>query len=425
MRIKEVEQATGLTAKAIRLYESKGLLSVARQAENDYRDYTDEDVMRLKTISVLRRLNIPLKEIKEWCDGETELRDLIARASYQAQMAQEEEKAKTELTTELLRILEENPLADLPTAIEDAAALRELYRKLDDWKEEVNGNILWPVWWSVIALGPVGWTFFRIISGETEKAIWSLMISLVVISFVCTRWCRYIQIEKKKRNTKGCLAALVFVVFGVLLAIGSVVFVEVCQRVIFSSGSGVYLFRNPWIFVAILFPIAELLFAMDIDFGEKKQRAPKEDEKPGVFGWLFIIGVNLTVLYCCITSVSFYSDGVFTRHSVFNPSGHVYTVSDVAQVEAGFRGGLITWLPWYQTGDFYYEVIFHDGTKEVWTDLNAVDDDGEDDPWLLILELDKELMEAGVEKVSNWEYREDFPYDTSCLEIADQILNNQ
>ena len=40
MRIKEVEQRTGLTAKAIRLYESKGLLKPARETENDYRDYT-------------------------------------------------------------------------------------------------------------------------------------------------------------------------------------------------------------------------------------------------------------------------------------------------------------------------------------------------------------------------------------------------
>ena len=38
MRIKEVESRTGLTAKAIRLYESKGLLKPARETENDYRD---------------------------------------------------------------------------------------------------------------------------------------------------------------------------------------------------------------------------------------------------------------------------------------------------------------------------------------------------------------------------------------------------
>ena len=41
MRIKEVESRTGLTAKAIRLYESKGLLKPARETENDYRDYTE------------------------------------------------------------------------------------------------------------------------------------------------------------------------------------------------------------------------------------------------------------------------------------------------------------------------------------------------------------------------------------------------
>jgi DNA-binding transcriptional MerR regulator len=69
MRIKEVEKTTGLTAKAIRLYESKGLLSVARENENDYRDYTPEDVERLKTIAVLRQLDVPVKTIKEWVDG--------------------------------------------------------------------------------------------------------------------------------------------------------------------------------------------------------------------------------------------------------------------------------------------------------------------------------------------------------------------
>lgn len=70
MRIKEVQEATGLTAKAIRLYESKGLLEPAREAENDYRDYSQADVERLKTIAVLRRLDVPVREIKSWTDGE-------------------------------------------------------------------------------------------------------------------------------------------------------------------------------------------------------------------------------------------------------------------------------------------------------------------------------------------------------------------
>ena len=138
MRIKEVEQATGLTAKAIRMYESKGLLTVAREAENASRDYTDEDVARLKTIAILRRLDIPVKEIKQWCDGEVKLEDLIRRASYEARTAQEEQKAKAALTEELLEILEENKDTDLPQAIEDAEELQKLYRELDDLLEETR-----------------------------------------------------------------------------------------------------------------------------------------------------------------------------------------------------------------------------------------------------------------------------------------------
>lgn len=83
MRIKEVEQRTGLTAKAIRLYESKGLLKPARETENDYRDYTEEDVARLKTIAILRKLDVPVAVIKEWTDGKTEQRDILRKAADQ------------------------------------------------------------------------------------------------------------------------------------------------------------------------------------------------------------------------------------------------------------------------------------------------------------------------------------------------------
>ena len=91
MRIKEVEQRTGLTAKAIRLYESKGLLKPARETENDYRDYTEEDVARLKTIAILRKLDLSVAEIKEWTDGQSGLADLLHRVSARGML--ETEKA--------------------------------------------------------------------------------------------------------------------------------------------------------------------------------------------------------------------------------------------------------------------------------------------------------------------------------------------
>ena len=52
--IKDAAEQTGLTQKSIRFYESKGLLSVQRGAQNDYRQYTEADITQLKRIKVLR-----------------------------------------------------------------------------------------------------------------------------------------------------------------------------------------------------------------------------------------------------------------------------------------------------------------------------------------------------------------------------------
>ena len=68
MRIREVEQLTGLSRKAVRLYEAKGLLSVER-SDNDYREYDEEDVARLKKIAVLRRAGVSVTDIQLWQNG--------------------------------------------------------------------------------------------------------------------------------------------------------------------------------------------------------------------------------------------------------------------------------------------------------------------------------------------------------------------
>ena len=112
MRIKEVEQRTGLTAKAIRLYESKGLLKPARETENDYRDYTEEDVARLKTIAILRKLDVPVKTIKEWTDGERDLREILQKAADQSREASRENELRHRLAEDLNDILDENPDVD-------------------------------------------------------------------------------------------------------------------------------------------------------------------------------------------------------------------------------------------------------------------------------------------------------------------------
>ena len=57
MTINDISKELGLTKRAIKFYEEKGLLSVPKD-ENGYRNYSQEHIRILKTISVYRKLGI-------------------------------------------------------------------------------------------------------------------------------------------------------------------------------------------------------------------------------------------------------------------------------------------------------------------------------------------------------------------------------
>ena len=430
MRIKEAEQRTGLTAKAIRLYESKGLLKPARETENDYRDYTEEDVARLKTIAILRKLDLSVAEIKEWTDGQAGLSDLLHRVSARGMLETEKADDRVKLSVELLEILEEEPDKPLDEAVAEAEELRKLMAELDAAQESFRGNLMWPVWMTVIAMGPVLWTFFRIFLGEAKEAMWSLAISLVVLPFVCWQWFKYFQVDRSRREKSGCLPSVIYGVCGLLGAFGSLFLVEILQQLLFAPEMGYYLFRPGWLTVTMGYPLLVIWFIVNIftDSGEEEAEETQEPveemtfpEKLKVAGVL--VAFHLVLLYGCLTGASFYStpDEQFVRHGFFHPMGKVYELSDVERVEAGFYGFVLS--PWKEKGEFYYEVTFCDGRTENWAELSGGEEDS--DSWEDLLELDRILMDAGVEKISDWDHRESFPYDNSCLEICDLILNNQ
>ena len=76
MKINDVEKLTGLTQKAIRLYESQGLLKVSRD-ENGYRNYSEEDVKLFRNIKALRGVGISISDIKLYIYGVLRLDELI------------------------------------------------------------------------------------------------------------------------------------------------------------------------------------------------------------------------------------------------------------------------------------------------------------------------------------------------------------
>ena len=77
MRIKEVEDLVGITRKNIRFYEKEGLLSPGRELENSYRDYTEDDVRRLRVIRLLRKLDMPISAISDVLEGRISLAESL------------------------------------------------------------------------------------------------------------------------------------------------------------------------------------------------------------------------------------------------------------------------------------------------------------------------------------------------------------
>ena len=73
MTIKELERRTGLPRTSIRFYEQEGLLTPERR-ENNYRDYSEDNVRTLEKIKLLRRRRLDLEAIRRLPAGARALR---------------------------------------------------------------------------------------------------------------------------------------------------------------------------------------------------------------------------------------------------------------------------------------------------------------------------------------------------------------
>ncbi|MFD5099862.1 MerR family transcriptional regulator [Streptomyces albidochromogenes] len=67
MRIGELAERAGTTTRALRYYESRGLLP-ARRAVNGYRTYDEDDLRLLKQIRTLRDFGFELEETRPFVD---------------------------------------------------------------------------------------------------------------------------------------------------------------------------------------------------------------------------------------------------------------------------------------------------------------------------------------------------------------------
>lgn len=103
MTIKEVEQCLNVPRATIRFYEKEGLLSPMR-GENRYREYSEEDVVLLKKIIILRKVGFSVADIEDVLDGARPMWSVLE--SNMENLARQMQELQGALT--LCRKLQEN-----------------------------------------------------------------------------------------------------------------------------------------------------------------------------------------------------------------------------------------------------------------------------------------------------------------------------
>lgn len=100
MKINELAEKTGLTVYTIRFYEKERLLDSrhVRREENNYRNYSDEAIERLKFIKKLQGIDCTLSELKEILqDHDVNRYTDLQRIEWIRQKIREVERKKDEL----------------------------------------------------------------------------------------------------------------------------------------------------------------------------------------------------------------------------------------------------------------------------------------------------------------------------------------
>lgn len=189
MKIYQVEELVGITKKNIRFYEEQGLLNPKRNPENDYREYSLADVKILEKIKLLRKLSVPIEEIRLLQKNQLS----FAQSMTQQIERIEKEQQNAEVMKELCAQLREEA-SDLNT-IDASRYLREMEKMemegtkfVDIEKEDINrkkktGAVVGASIFCVIMLMVLGILVYAIVV-ESAPIIPMLVPGVILLSLV-------------------------------------------------------------------------------------------------------------------------------------------------------------------------------------------------------------------------------------------------
>lgn len=160
MKINEAEALVGISRKNIRFYEEEGLLTPRRNRANGYRDYGEADVTRLQQIKLLRKLGMPLSEIRRVLSGEATL--TVALTRHGAALRQERTRLEQSLALTVSMAGEHLTLDTLDAAgrLQEMEKLEQggtafMNRQTEDRRSRYRGAVLSAVVMALLMAGMI------------------------------------------------------------------------------------------------------------------------------------------------------------------------------------------------------------------------------------------------------------------------------
>ena len=173
MTIKQLEQELEIPRATIRFYEKEKLIDPKR-SDNSYREYSEEDVARLKKVVILRKIGLSVADIKKVLDGECTLQSLLDKNISELQHQMKELEGAINVSrlmkdrNEDISSLDENRYWTEMEELEKAGSrFKEILNDVLEYEKEVIQKEFQPVnGEGDLLFGPRGWkeNLIRIVS---------------------------------------------------------------------------------------------------------------------------------------------------------------------------------------------------------------------------------------------------------------------
>lgn len=432
MTIKDVEKLTGMTAKSIRLYESKGLIQIERDENNSYRDFSEENVKQLKFIKIMRYLDFSIQEIKELIDADKEvIEDVMEKKIDEYSKTEGAIKEKKFLCESIAKNYNKGKLDEL---IEDNVEFIEFteseeYADIKNQLQEIEYEpFATKIVWTLMYLGPILWLIVNFVEQKYEALKYNIPIALIGTVFLTLKWKDYFSKRKKnmklqKKQNKGGWLLIPGIIITIAIAIFVAAFIDEISTIIYEPQD--YLFYQKgsvsiWIVLGIECIVIFLLGDIIAKISKNNVWNTGLGRFVGKYRKWFI-AVLIIALYVAITDTTYVTEDKIIYHSWRNPVGKTYLYSDVNEIKAGYKGNGIV----KNKGDFYYKVCFADR----WIDFSVTTPNEEieiyTDTYVEIDEFDKALMRYKPKKISSHENEKYANLDKRCIEIFDRIIDRK